>query len=123
MADQELGLKPVLAGLQAFGAANPAIGNDELVDGKPFGARYLDQYAIAIDRGRLDRFGNQVVQIMEGLGADAECGELSQTFLFFTGRRQEFDKGLALALPPAPYLSVMETGDGIEFEAGEESVD
>ena len=63
--NQEFGLKPVLSGLQAFGAANTSIGYDELVNGEPFGTRYLHENTVAIDRCRVYGIGNQVVQIMK----------------------------------------------------------
>ena len=80
--DQQFRLRQVLRRLGAVGSLATAVGYDQLVDREPLGPGYLDQNAVAIDGGRLDRLGDEVVQVVQGLRTDAEGRKFANFFLF-----------------------------------------
>lgn len=59
--DQERRLGAVLDRLEAQRTVAAAIGDDQFVNGEPFGAWNLDEHAAAIGNGGGDRIGDQVV--------------------------------------------------------------
>lgn len=69
--DQEFCLKQVLARLEAI-ATNPALTDDQLVDGKPLWLWDLNQDALAIQDGGRYRLGNEIVQMMQCLTGRSE---------------------------------------------------
>lgn len=93
------------------------------MDGEAFRTRHLDEDAVMVDGGRLDRLGDRVVQVVQRLGADAEGGELAQPLLCAERRRQELNERLAGTLVPAPYPASVEARDRVEGEVGEKPPD
>ena len=79
---EEFGLHQVFARLETVRAFPAAVGNDQLVDREAFRARQLNEDAVAIDDGGVNRICQEIVQEVKRLSIDAKSGKFAKSLFF-----------------------------------------
>ena len=97
-------------------AVPPPISDDQFVDRIALWTRDLHEYARSIDRRRMDRFGNQEVEIVQSLGVHAQCWQITDR-LISEGRCEKLDQLATPALGPSPSPTLVRAGKGSNLSA------
>lgn len=120
--DQECSLSAIFRRLRRVGVA-ATVGDDELVDREALRAGDLDEDAVAVGDGGLDRFRQYEVQEVQRLRVDTKGFERTHAFLILERWRQKLDQCRAASLAPAPCRTGFECRHGLEGEVGEDARD
>ena len=99
--DQKGRLLAVLGRLEAACPVTPPISNDQFVDRIALWTRDLYEYAGSIDRRRMDRLGDQEIEIVQSLGVHAQGGQITDG-LISEGRCEKLDQLATATLGPSP---------------------